>query len=169
MFKINDYVVYGSMGVHKITDIQKADRAFSDESGCYYVLHPVYNDNITIKIPVRKQNVFLRSVITQDDVLSLIASMPEKEIIAIEDERQRYYMLKTALKTGNNEERIKIIKTLYLEKKKKIAVNKKLTKLDEDIINTAEKQLHEEFAIALNITPDEVLPYILEHIPHNEA
>lgn len=42
---------------------------------------------------------------------------------------------------------------------------KKLTKTDEDIMNIAEKQLSEEFAVALDISPDEVLPYILEHIP----
>ncbi|MBP2667159.1 MAG: CarD-like transcriptional regulator, partial [Firmicutes bacterium] len=54
MFKVNDYVVYGLMGTYKITDIQQGDPAFSDESENYYVLHPVYKNNITIKIPVKK-------------------------------------------------------------------------------------------------------------------
>ncbi|MBP1764421.1 MAG: CarD-like transcriptional regulator [Firmicutes bacterium] len=168
MFRVNDYVVYGLMGVYKITDIQKNGLASSDESeGYYYVLRPVYKNNITIKLPVRKENTLLRPVITREDVLALIASMPEKEIVSIESDRERNNMFKTA-KTGNIEEQIKIVKSFYWKKKKKIAANKKLAKADEDIMNVVEKQLNEEFAIALNITPDEVHPYILEHISHNQ-
>ena len=168
MFKVNDYVVYGLMGTYKITDIQQGDPAFSDESENYYVLHPVYKNNITIKIPVKKQKELLRPVMSRGEVLSLIASMPEREIIAIESDKQRNDMFKTA-KSGNVEEQIKIIKSLYWKKKNKLAANKKFAKADEDVMNAVEKQLHEEFAIALNITPAEVLPYILEHIPHDKG
>jgi CarD family transcriptional regulator len=61
-------------------------------------------------------------------------------------------------------ERIKIIKTLYLEKEAKSMINKKTTKVDDNIMKTAEGQLNEEFAIAVNISPDEVVNYITEYI-----
>ena len=41
---------------------------------------------------------------------------------------------------------------------------KKITKTDEEIFDTAEKKLNQEFALALNISPDQVASYILEHI-----
>ena len=44
-------------------------------------------------------------------------------------------------------------------------MDKKLTKADEERLSTAEKQLHEAFAVVLDISPDEVVPYIMEHIP----
>ena len=50
------------------------------------------------------------------------------------------------------------------EKKPDRAVNKKLTTTDEGLLNTAEKHLNEEFAIALDISPDEVVSYIRKHI-----
>jgi CarD family transcriptional regulator len=106
----------------------------------------------------------MREIITKEDVSSLISAMPEKETVWINDYRQRNEAYKTALKTGQCEELIKIIKTLYQEKKLKSALGKKLMKSDEDIFKAAEKQLNEEFATVLNISPDEVLPYILEHI-----
>lgn len=162
MFKVNDYVVYGSTGVCRITDIGKND--LSSAETIYYVLHPVYNNNMTIKTPVNNPNVLMRAIISKDDISSLIATMPEQEIICIDDERQRRNIYKAALKTGKNEELMKIVKTLTLEKKAKSVIGKKLTKTDEDILNTAEKQLYEEFAVALNISLDEVVPYILEHI-----
>ncbi|NLO98057.1 MAG: hypothetical protein GX091_08320 [Peptococcaceae bacterium] len=37
---------------------------------------------------------------------------------------------------------------------------KKLAKADEDIMKIAEKNMNEEFAAALNISPDEVISYI---------
>ena len=100
----------------------------------------------------------------ETDVFSLIASMPEKGIIWIDDQRQRNENFKAALKTGECEELIKLIKTIYLEKREKSALGKKLTKTDAEIFKAAEKNLYEEFAVVLNIAPNEVIPYILEHI-----
>ncbi|KYZ75430.1 transcriptional regulator [Anaerosporomusa subterranea] len=152
------------MGVCQITDIRKDEYINNDETE-YYVLQPVYNNNMTIKTPVNNPNAFMRAIITKDEILSLIAMMPKIDPILIDNGKQRCDYFKAALKTGKNEEWVKIIKTLYEEKKAKSVVKKKLTKTDEGIMNTAEKQLNEEFAIALNISPDEVLSYILEHIP----
>lgn len=162
MFKVNDFVVHRATGVCQITDIRK-EACFSGDKTEYYILHPVYCNNMTIKIPIDNPNI-LRAIITRNEVLSLIAKMPETEVILIDDERQRLHSFKNALKTGKSEEYIKIIKTLYLEKMEKNAANKKMAKSDEEIMNAAEKQLNEEFSIALNISPDEVLPYILDHI-----
>ncbi|MPM45123.1 hypothetical protein SDC9_91808 [bioreactor metagenome] len=161
MFKVNDYVVYGSTGVCQITDVVKDE--FNSNESEYYVLHPVYNNHsMTIKIPVN--NSLMRPVLTKDDVLSLIAAMPDKETSWIDDNKERFNAFKSALKSHQDEELIKIIKTIYLQKQAQAAVNKKLTKTDEDLMNAAERQLYEEFAIALNISPGEVVPYINEYI-----
>ena len=162
MFEINDYVVYGSTGVCQIIDITK-EKYLSSEETEYYVLQPAYNNKMTIKTPVNNLKVLMREIIAKDEVLSLIAAVSEYETAWINDDRQRNEIFKTALRTGKSEEWMKIIKMLHLGKKEKSAVGKKLNKTDEDIMKTAEKQLYEEFAIALNIQPDGVLPYILEH------
>lgn len=164
MFKINDYVVYNLMGVYKIVDIRK-ERDINDNEIEYYVLQPTYdNTNMTIKIPVSNSNILMREVMTKEDVLSLIAEMPEKETVWIDDNRERSERFKAALRTGDSDKWVKLIKTLYLEKQEKSSNGKKLMKADEKIMKTAEKNLYEEFALALNISPDEVLSYILEHV-----
>jgi CarD family transcriptional regulator len=91
--------------------------------------------------------------------------MPEIEPFGEDNWKYRSDNFKAALKTGKTEEWVKIIRTLYLDKQAKSAVHKKLAQTDEAIMNNAEKQLNEEFAIALNISPDEVVSYISEHIP----
>ncbi|MEN6347788.1 MAG: CarD family transcriptional regulator [Syntrophomonas sp.] len=163
MFNVNDYVVYGMTGVCRITGIGKDEYLGGDETE-YYVLDPVYGENMTIRIPVNNPHTMLRAIVTKEEVLSLIATMADEGIAFIGDDRERSTALKAALKSGKTEEWIKIIKTLNHAKKEKSALGKKLTKTDEDLMNAAEKQLHEEFAIVLDISPDEVSAYILEHI-----
>lgn len=162
MFKINEYVVYGSTGVCQIVDITEEN--ISDELTEYYVLQPVYNDTMTIKIPVNNTKVLMRRTITKDDVKSLIKAIPEKETIWIEDNKERTKVYKEAIRTGRCEDLIKVIKTLYQEKEERAEEGKKLTKTDEDIMKTASKFLHEEFAVVLNISPEEVPSYIEKHI-----
>lgn len=162
MFEVNDYVVYNSNGVYKIVDIRT--EKISDTEAEFYVLEPAFNNNLTIKTPVNNPKVLMRGVITKDDVLSLIASMPEKEAIWINNDRERSENFKAALKSGESEEWVRLIKTIYLEKEKKSHIGKKLMKTDQDIMITAERNLNEEFAIALDISPDEVPAFILERI-----
>lgn len=164
MFKVNDYVVYGLTGVCQITDIRK-DEYTTDNEDQYYILNPVYNNNMTIKVPVNNQNILMRSIMTKDDVLALIEAMPEIETIWIDDDRQRNASFKAALRSGKNEEWVKLVKTLYQEKEARALNGKKLNKMDEEIFNTAENILYQEISIALNISPDEVESYIKDHIP----
>lgn len=163
MFKVNDYVIYNSMGVYKIIDI-RSEKDINDVDTEYYILKPVYGNNLTIKTPVNNTKVFMREILTKDDVMSLIESLPAQETIWIDDDRKRNEAFKAALKTGDSEEWAKIIKTIYLEKQKKSDAGKKLMKADEDIMKVAEKNLYEEFATALNIQPEEVVSYILDHV-----
>lgn len=163
MFKVDEYVKTKSSGVCKIVDMLKIDQN-SEEATDYFILSPVYQNNMTIKIPVNNANALMRPLLTKDEVLSLIAAMPEKEPLQLNDNKERSNTFKAALKSRNNEDLITIVKTLYQEKQAKTALNKKLTKADEDIMNIAEKQLNEEFALALHITPDEVVPFIHDYL-----
>lgn len=163
MFKVNDYVIYNSTGAYKITDIRK-EKDFNEQETEYYILEPVFNNNMTVKIPVNNPKVSLRQVMTREQVLELINRMPEKESIWIEDNRERNENFKAALKTAESEEWVKLIKSIYLEKQEKQDQGKKIAKTDEEIMQAAEKNLHEEFAVALNISPDEVLSFILKRI-----
>lgn len=84
--------------------------------------------------------------------------------ITQDDNRIRCEAFKTTLKTGESEEWVKLIKTIYIEKKRRSHIGKKLLKTDEEIMKKAEKNLYEEFAAALNILPDEVVSYIFDHV-----
>ncbi|NLM21323.1 MAG: transcriptional regulator [Peptococcaceae bacterium] len=163
MFKVNDYVVYNSTGVYKIVDIRE-EKDINDNYVDYYVLQPAYGHNLTVKIPINSRKVSMRRIVSKDEVLNLISAMPDIEPVWINDDRKRYEAFKSALKTAECLEWIKIVKTMYLKKKERMSDGKKLAKADEDIMKAAEKNINEEFAAALNISPEEVIPYIRKRI-----
>lgn len=161
MFHVNDYVSYGLNGVCHIEDIRKD----ADNETEYYILKPIGNNNMIIMVPINNPKVLMRPTISKDDVLAIIAAMPEMEAMWVVDDKERNSTFKTAVRSGKPEEWIKVVKTIYLEKEVRSAIGKKITKTDEDIMQTAEQKLNEEFAFALNILPNEVVSYISEHIP----
>jgi len=160
MFKINDHIIYNNMGVYRIVDIRKEKDINNNETD-YYILKPVYGNNLIIKTPVNCKKVFMRKIIKKEDVLSLIESLPEQKTMWVEDNKKRNELFKATLKKGEPIGWANLVRTLYLEKKEKTAAGKKLMKIDEDIMKAAEKNLYEEFAAALNITPEEVAPFIM--------
>ena len=145
MFKINDYVMYGITGVCKILDI-KEEKDRNSVIKKYYVLRPIYSKNTIIKTPVNNMKISMRKIHSLDEVNSLITAIPSKSM----------------LKSGDCEALIKLVKSIYENKKSNRELGKKAYKGDEEIMKTAERLLNEEFAIILNISPDEVNSYIAE-------
>ncbi|GAA0086420.1 CarD family transcriptional regulator [Clostridium sp. MB05] len=162
MFEINDYVVYGSNGVCKIIDIEKVSSR--NEELEYYILSPVYNNKMTIKIPVNNKKILMRELLTKSEVMNLIEGISKNETIDIEDTRRRNEEFKSIIKSGNNEEIIKVINSIKIEENEKNLLGKKLNKTDEDIMISARKHLYEELAIVLDIDVDEVQEYIKNNI-----
>ncbi|HPO77991.1 MAG TPA: CarD family transcriptional regulator [Thermoclostridium caenicola] len=161
MFQIDDCVIYNAMGVYKVVDIRR-EQDISGSETQYYILKPVYGNNLTIKTPVDNNKTLMRKVLSKEEVLSPIESMHEQETIWIDNDRQRKEMFKAVLKTGDSRNWVKLIKTIHMKEQEKKAIGKKLTKADEEIMKIAEKNLYEEFAVALSIPPEEVSSYIME-------
>lgn len=159
MFAKNDYIIYGTTGVCKITGIEK--KKFNNMEREYYILKPAYDPNSTIYAPVDNNMINIRKIMTVKEVYDLIKTMPDNKPIWIDDINLRKEKYNEILKKGDKVELVKLIRTLYLEKEKKKNEGKKLYVGDEKIMSEAQRLLHEEFALVLNIKVDEVLPFIL--------
>lgn len=163
MFKIDDYVMYGTTGVCKVIDIRKENIINNTEKD-YYVLSHIYSNDTIIKIPVENEKISIRKILSYEEVTNLINDMPNKKTVWIDDERQRNEQFKSMVRSANTEELIKVIKSVYLDKEHKNQIGKKSYINDVDIMKLAERLLNEEFATILNIPLEEVTPYILNNI-----
>ena len=157
MFKINDYVIYGSNGVCKVENIEKV--SLRNKELEYYILSPVFNIKMTIKIPV--DNIkSIRELMSRNEVNNLIKCINKNETFEIEDTRRRSEEYKSIIKAGNSEDIIKVINSIKMEKNEKESLGKKLNKTDEDIMEIAIKKLYQEISIVLGIDVEEVGAYI---------
>ena len=165
MFKINDYIVYGPMSVCKIIDIIEEENPYIGLKS-YYVIQPVYSDKSTIiKIPVDSKKVFMRHLISQREVLSIIESIPNLKVLDINNDKQRSQQFKSIIKSSICSYLAQLIKSININEQEKLSSGKKLSKIDEDFKKTAEKLINEEFATVLNIPVEEVSSFILNHLP----
>lgn len=164
MYNINDTVIYASYGVCRIKAVETRD--FSGEPKEYYILQPVGDTRNTFYIPTDNEALKekMRRVYSRKEVEELIRIMPDEGSIWIENEQQRKDAYRQIIENGNRHELIKLIKTLYIYRKDLEAQHKKLHSTDERFLRDAENMLYDEFAFALGISRDEVVPYIKEHI-----
>ncbi|MEW9078314.1 CarD family transcriptional regulator [Terrisporobacter glycolicus] len=165
MFSKNDYVIYGSMSVCKILDIVEEENIYIGRKS-YYVIQPVYSDkNTIIKVPTDNKKVLMRHLLSEKEVLSIIKSIPNLDVLKIENDRQRSEHFKSVIKNNECEELAQLVKSIALIEQEKLSIGKKISKTDEDFKKTAEKLIDEEFATVLNIPVQDVPSFILNNIP----
>lgn len=164
MFNANDSVLYGVHGVCRIVEIQNQN--FGDKDCLYYVLKPIYNDLSTFFVPVDNEALTskMKKVLSPQEIHSIIRSMPQEDLIWIEDDAERKEKYNEILKSGDRIGLVRIIKTLYFRQNQLKEQRKKLHIADERFMKEAEKMLYEEFAYVLNIEQDQVIPFIAEEI-----
>lgn len=154
--------MYGTNGVCEISDIQT--RKVGDRETDYYVLRPVYNGNTTLYVPALNEKLVakMKEMLTKEEVIALIRSIPSKECVWIENESERKETYRSIVASGDRTELIRLIKTLHLHRAKQLEVGKKLHISDEKLLTEAEKILHDEFAYVLDIDRECIVKYILE-------
>lgn len=162
MFKVNDYVVYGLNGVCMVEDIEKMMLKNKEQE--YYILYPINNKKMTIKIPVDNKTMSIRQLMSKNEVMNLIEFISKKETIQIDDYRKKNQEYKTIIRSGNVIDIIKVINSINLEKDEKASLGKKINKTEDDILISAKKQLYQEMSIVLDININEVEDYIIKNI-----
>lgn len=163
MFEIGQYVICGNKGVCVIEDITALDISGVDKGKKYYVLKPLYVSSSTVYVSVDAP-LSMREVLSAQEAEQLIRKIPEISGIEIQNERLVEQDYKKCLKAGNSEMLVKLIKTIYLRKQKRMEAGRKETAVDGKYLKIAEDMLYGELAVALQIKRKEVLKYITEQL-----
>ena len=160
MFQINDYVVYGINGMCKVLDIGKPEITGIDQSKLYYKLKPVISKGSIIYIPVENENKGLRRIISKEEALMLIDDILNIDTIQITNNKFRDAQYKETMKKYNCRSWITLIKTLNLEKKRKLLEGKKFGSTETRYLHDAEEYLYSELSVPLEIPKEEVEDFI---------
>lgn len=168
MLKINDIVLYGIEGVCKIKAITKEN--FGKGIMEYYVLQPVYKPSLTIFVHTGNDHLIskMRRILSKEEIEEIILTMPEEGLLSIEDENTREIKYQEIINSGDRRAVVKLIKTIYLRQKNCKEQKKKPYATDERFLKEAEKLLYDEFALVLNVKPNQVLPLIIKQIKYSK-
>lgn len=164
MFEAGSYIIYGTKGVCKVERIGNINVPGVDQQRLYYTLSPVNERSGTIYTPVENSKVAMRKVISREEALALIDEIPTIESLWIPNDKEREQLFQKALLTCDCKEAVKIIKTLYLKKQKRLAAGKTATAMDQKYLQYAQDQLYDELAIALDMDKNQVESYICKSI-----
>ncbi len=111
MFKEGDFIIYGSNGVCQVEHIGSMELQGVPDDKMYYTLVPVYEKKSRLFTPVDNHKVVMRPVISKKEACDLIDHMQEMQVFEIQNEKNRDTVFKEALKTGDCEELVRVIKT----------------------------------------------------------
>ncbi|MCM1186341.1 MAG: CarD family transcriptional regulator [Lachnoclostridium sp.] len=164
MFEKGEYVVCGSKGVCLVEDITTLDISGVDKERQYYILKPVYVAGSTVYLPVDATRESIRRILSREEAKELIHVIPEIPLITITNDKLLEQEYRGCIRSNNCKEWIKIIKTIYLRKQKRIEAGRKVTAVDAKYFRLAEDNLYGELAVSLGMPREEVESYITGEI-----
>jgi len=168
MFSKEDLVVYGSEGVCRIADITV--REFGNTPREYYILVPVNEEKSKIYVPVGNEKLEskMHKILSYKEINQLISSMPEQKEVWFDNEMLRKEKYQEIIKNGRHLELVSLIKAVHNQQEKLKNAGKKLHQSDARFLAEAQKMLHGEFSVVLNIEMDEVAPFIEKKLSVNK-
>ena len=166
MFEKGEYVVCGNKGVCLVEDVTTLDISGVDKKREYYILKPVYVSGSTVYIPVDTAEESMRRVLNREEADQLISGIPDIPLITITNDKLLEQEYRGCMKRNNCKELVKIIKTIYLRKQKRLEAGRKVTAVDSKYFRLAEDNLYGELAISLGMSRGEVEHYIIQEMEH---
>lgn len=160
MFKLEEYIVCGCNGICKVISIGPLEIKGADKEKLYYTLQPIYLKKSKVYVAVDNDKIIARKIITKDEADKLIKEIPQIETIWFDNDKKREEVYKETVRKYDCREYIKIIKTLYLSKEKRIIEGKKLSISDQKYLQIAKDGLYGELAISLNMPKENVEDYM---------
>ncbi len=164
MLEKGETVIYGPHGVCHVEGT--VEKNLSNGKHEYYVLKPVYQSASTLFVPTDSEKLLstIKSILSPDEIDSLLHDVKDEEPQWIENENIRKQTFSEIISSGDRFRLLLLIKAVYRHKKEVENAGKKLHQSDERSFREAEKLLYDEFAVALNINPSDVLDYIMSKI-----
>lgn len=163
MFKQNDVVIHKSAGACVVFDI--VEENFGTGNKKYYLLKPKFpnkvNKLLQIYLPVEKENEQIRKPMSKNAVLSLINSFPSLEVVWINDAKTRKLTFEKIYHSGDIKGLCQLAKLLYVEP---TFLSKPMSLTDRNFLHKIRNILFDEFAVALNVFPENVEEFIKQTI-----
>ena len=140
MYKKGDYVIKIPEGICEIEDVGCLDMSGVNKDKEYYALAPINQKGSKIYIPVDNVHGRIRNIISKEDAIAFIKSMPDIDEKDIQNEKMREQEYKAVILSGE------------------------LSSTDERYFKLAEYMLFSELSFVLNVPREHIEQYIADMI-----
>ncbi len=164
MYQVGELIIYGPEGVCRVDAVGPLTIRGAKKGTDYYTLSPL-NQGGQIYAPVDSKTS-TRRIMTRDEALALIDKIPDvpEEICDFSNPRllgEHYHVL---LDSGDSLDLVRLLRAIYAKGREAAARGRRLSQVDLRSRERAEKMLHGELAISLEIPVEEVRDYIARAI-----
>lgn len=163
MYNVGQYVVCGNKGVCTVEDITTLDISGVDKAKLYYILKPQYISASTVYVPVENA-ASLREVLTREQAERLVSEIPDIPPLKIANEKMVEQEYRSSMRSNDSTEWIRVIKTIYGRRQKRLQAGRKETAVDGRYFKMAEDSLYGELAVALGLERSQVCAYIADKL-----
>ena len=157
---IGTYVLYGKTGVCLVKEQTNLS------GGQYYVLAPVGDSRSSVYVPCENAALVarMRPLLTREEIDALLSETDDVKIAWVDDRNERSMLYRTTLSGGDRQELVRLLCCLMRKKMERIEIGKRLSSMDENVLQECVRLVQEEFSMVLGIDAREVGPYIQERI-----
>ena len=161
MYQVGELILYGGTGVCRVSEIVAKRFSRSEPEKLYYVLCPLYSPG-TITTPVENGKVFTRPVISRDEAIELIDTIPSIHAESYNNSnlQQLESHYRSKLESHDCLDLLKLTMSTYQKKTERESAKLKFGAVDRRYMERAENLLFGELAVALDIERDSVQSFI---------
>ena len=168
MFEIGEYIVYGTSGICRVTDICASPYDKTDTRR-YYLLVPLHNPmSSTIYTPVDNERVPMRRLMTPAEIETLIGLIPEIDVLTVPTEKHRREIYRQNLGALEPQGYVRVIKTVRRRRAELTAAHKHFPVTDLEYGRLATHLLYSECAHVLGMEEENMEAYFEERLPKAE-
>ena len=164
MYQVGQQVIYGIHGVCRIIALEM--KSMGGQRKEYYVLEPIDQPGAAFYVPSGNQAAVakMRPIMTREQIFRLLHSEEVRRDAWIADENQRKQRYRELLSGDDRAALMCMMHTLYLHKQNQLAVGRKFHLCDENFLHDAQRVLHTEFALVMDLEADQVGPFIRQQM-----
>lgn len=164
MLNLNEKVMYGTTGVCTVERIE--EKKIGKVVKRYYVLKPVLQGTSTVYIPEDNDVLIAkaRKMLSKNDVKDILKCLQNEKTLWVDDDNERKAVFCEIICSGDRLRCLSLIKTLLEHQKMLAEKGKRLHIADERALREAQRLIHDEFAVVLNITFDEAVALVKNEI-----
>ena len=155
VFLKGEHIVYGSYGLCEIMEVGQSPLDASD-SRTFFTLRPVYAPKgSVIFTPVENEAVLKRAPMTREEANALLDKALTLPTIAVEKEKYRREIYRSALQKADPELLVSILRTVLERRAYMSRMGRRLTDADTDYEKKARDNLVGELSLALELSEKE--------------